>query len=227
MDLRRYPDAMRFSSNGYFFFFLAAFFAFFAFLAMLRSVVPKSWFSASRQSTCINSDYTTISKLILRALKKVNDRQAITICDRTRPPRDAWTQRAFPDQDGKKFSCGRTKADDREAEPTVGYSAAWWISRRLGNSEVSFRPAQAPSKTAPATRTAARCRAQRSLRYRSDQGDQQKPPNSKQKMFKPFGHRAVSHPAELKVKPNHPFTPENPKANSLATAACRILSANH
>jgi hypothetical protein len=95
MDLRRYPDAMRFSSNGYFFFFLAAFFAF---LAMLRSVVPKSWFSASRQSTCINSDYTTISKLILRALKKVNDRQAITICDRTRPPRDAWKQRAFPDQ---------------------------------------------------------------------------------------------------------------------------------
>jgi hypothetical protein len=41
MDLRRYPDAMRFSSNGCFFFFLAAFFAFFAFLAMLPSVVPK------------------------------------------------------------------------------------------------------------------------------------------------------------------------------------------
>jgi hypothetical protein len=33
MDLGRYPDAMRFSSNGYFFFFLAAF-AFFAFSAM-------------------------------------------------------------------------------------------------------------------------------------------------------------------------------------------------
>ncbi len=41
MDLRRYPDAMRFSSNGYFFFFLAAFFAFFAFLAMLPSVGPQ------------------------------------------------------------------------------------------------------------------------------------------------------------------------------------------
>jgi len=41
---RRYPDAMTFSSNGYFFFFLAvffAFFAFFAFLAMLPSVIPK------------------------------------------------------------------------------------------------------------------------------------------------------------------------------------------
>jgi hypothetical protein len=41
---RRYPDAMKFSSNGYFFFFLAvffAFFAFFAFLAMLPSVIPK------------------------------------------------------------------------------------------------------------------------------------------------------------------------------------------
>jgi hypothetical protein len=33
---------MRFSSNGYFFFFLAVFFfAFFAFLAMLPSVIPK------------------------------------------------------------------------------------------------------------------------------------------------------------------------------------------
>jgi hypothetical protein len=38
-------------------------------------------------------------------------------------------------------------------------------------------------------------------------------------MFKPFGHRAVSHPAELKVKPDHPFTPENPKADSLLLAA--------
>src|SRR5216684_5680821 len=42
-DLRRYPDATRFSSNSYFFFFLADFFffAFFAFLAMLPSVTPK------------------------------------------------------------------------------------------------------------------------------------------------------------------------------------------
>ena len=43
-DLRGYPDAMRFSSNYFFFFlavFLAVFFAFFAFLAMLPSVIPK------------------------------------------------------------------------------------------------------------------------------------------------------------------------------------------
>jgi len=55
-DLRGYPDAMRFSSNYFFFFlavFLAAFFAFFAFLAMLPSVIPKVWFNASRPSTCI------------------------------------------------------------------------------------------------------------------------------------------------------------------------------
>jgi hypothetical protein len=26
------------------------------------------------------------------------------------------------------------KSDDREAEPSLGYSAAWWISQRLGNS---------------------------------------------------------------------------------------------
>jgi hypothetical protein len=39
------PDAKRISSNGYFFFFLADFFAFFAFvafLAMLPSVIPKA-----------------------------------------------------------------------------------------------------------------------------------------------------------------------------------------
>ena len=30
------------------------------------------------------------------------------------------------------------KADDREAEPPVGYSAAWWISQRLGNSAGEF-----------------------------------------------------------------------------------------
>jgi hypothetical protein len=38
---QHYPNAMRFSSNGYFFFFSAVFFAFFAFLAMLPSVIPK------------------------------------------------------------------------------------------------------------------------------------------------------------------------------------------
>jgi hypothetical protein len=70
---------MRFSSNGYFFFFLAvffAFFAFFAFLAMFPSVVPIRLTHASRPSTCTDSEYTTIAKLILRASKKVNDGRA-------------------------------------------------------------------------------------------------------------------------------------------------------
>jgi hypothetical protein len=43
-DLRHYPNLVRFSSNDYFFFFLAVFFdffAFFAFLAMLPSVAPR------------------------------------------------------------------------------------------------------------------------------------------------------------------------------------------
>jgi hypothetical protein len=72
---------MRFSSNAYFFFFLAvffAFFAFFAFLAMLPSVIPKL-VHASRPSTCMHSTYTTIAKLILRVSKKVNDRRAIAL----------------------------------------------------------------------------------------------------------------------------------------------------
>ena len=74
-----YPDAMKFSSNGYFFFFLAvffAFFAFFAFLAMLPSVIPKVGLMQVI-STCMHSKYTTIAKLILNASKKVNDRRAV------------------------------------------------------------------------------------------------------------------------------------------------------
>jgi hypothetical protein len=76
---RRYPDATKFSSNGYFFFFLAvffAFFAFFAFLAMLPSVIPKVELMQVI-STCMHLKYTTIAKLILNASKKVNDRRAI------------------------------------------------------------------------------------------------------------------------------------------------------
>src|SRR5438128_12645223 len=34
---------------------------------------PQSCFNASRQSTCINSDYTKIAKLVLRVSKRVND----------------------------------------------------------------------------------------------------------------------------------------------------------
>src|ERR1700730_18175074 len=75
---QRYPNAMRFSSNGYFFFFLAvffAFFAFFAFLAMLPSVIPKVGLMQV-VSTCTHSKYTTIAKLILNAPTKVNERRA-------------------------------------------------------------------------------------------------------------------------------------------------------
>ena len=50
---------------------------------------PKSWLDASRQSTCIDSDYTTIAKLILRASKKVNDRHRRDLRPRTKPSRAA------------------------------------------------------------------------------------------------------------------------------------------
>jgi hypothetical protein len=58
--------------EGYFFFFLPVFFfAFFAFLAMLPSAIPKLVICKST-STSINTEYTTIAKLIRRASKKVN-----------------------------------------------------------------------------------------------------------------------------------------------------------
>jgi hypothetical protein len=58
--------------EGYFFFFLPVFFfAFFAFLAILPSAIPKL-VQCKSTSTCMNSKYTKISKLILRASNKVN-----------------------------------------------------------------------------------------------------------------------------------------------------------
>jgi hypothetical protein len=109
-------------------FFLAVFFAFFAFfalLAMLPSVVPKSSLNASRASTCIHSQYTTIANLISRGSKMLNE---VVTCDRTMHSRDAWTQRTLPDQDEKKFSYdGRNH--DNEAEPSPGVRAHDWITQ--------------------------------------------------------------------------------------------------
>jgi DNA end-binding protein Ku len=51
--------------------FFFAFFAFFAFLAMLPSATPKL-VQCKSTSTCINTEYTTIAKLILCASNKVN-----------------------------------------------------------------------------------------------------------------------------------------------------------
>jgi hypothetical protein len=86
-------------SNSYFFFFLADFFfAFFAFLAMLPSVTPKLA-QCKPTSTCINSEYTTISKLILSASNKEN--ASVAPCALTKLSRDAGRYRALLDQEGK------------------------------------------------------------------------------------------------------------------------------
>jgi hypothetical protein len=67
-----YPKQRNCVGEGYFFFFLPVFFfAFFAFLAMVPSGVPKL-VQCKSTSTCINTKYTTIAKLILRASNKVN-----------------------------------------------------------------------------------------------------------------------------------------------------------
>ncbi len=50
---------------------------------------PKNWFNASRVSTRMNSEYTTIAKLILPASKRVNERHAVATCDRAKHSRDA------------------------------------------------------------------------------------------------------------------------------------------
>jgi hypothetical protein len=72
------------AGEGYFFFFLPvaffAFFAFFAFLAMLPSMIPRL-IQCKSTSTCINIEYTTIAKLILRASKKVNGGHTAARCE--------------------------------------------------------------------------------------------------------------------------------------------------
>jgi len=66
--------------EGYFFFFLPVFFfaflAFLAFLAMLPSTIPKL-VQCKSTSTRTNVKYTTIAKLILRVLNKVNSGHAV------------------------------------------------------------------------------------------------------------------------------------------------------
>ena len=58
--------------EGYFFFFLPVFFfAFFAFLAISPSAI-QVLVQCKSTSTCTNTEYTTIAKLILRASNKVN-----------------------------------------------------------------------------------------------------------------------------------------------------------
>jgi hypothetical protein len=42
-----------------------------------------------------HSEYTTITKLILRASKKVNDRHTVATFRMMRPSREAWTLRAI------------------------------------------------------------------------------------------------------------------------------------
>jgi hypothetical protein len=126
-DLRRYPVAMRSFAERLLLFLLSCLLC----LRLLGHVAlrdPQSWLSASRQSTCIHSDFTTIATLILRASEMVNDRHTVATCDRTRPSRDAWIQRAVPDQDAKKFSRGRTKSR-RLRSRTIP-----WLIRRMGRS---------------------------------------------------------------------------------------------
>jgi hypothetical protein len=68
--------------EDYFFFFLPVFFfAFFAFLAMLPSVIPKL-VQCKSTSTRINTEYTTIAKLIRRASKKVNGGHTVALYGR-------------------------------------------------------------------------------------------------------------------------------------------------
>jgi hypothetical protein len=95
-------------SNGYFFFFLAdffAFFAFFAFLAMLPSVTPKL---AQCRPTFDMHSFRLHHNCKIDTLCFEEGERPSHRCD-LRYPRDAWTRRASQDQDGKKFSRGRKR----------------------------------------------------------------------------------------------------------------------
>lgn len=60
------------------------FFAFFAFLAMLPSAIPRM-VQCKSTLTCINTEYTTIAKLIGRASKKVNSGHNVAHCRVSEP----------------------------------------------------------------------------------------------------------------------------------------------
>jgi hypothetical protein len=119
---------------------------------------PQSWLNASRPSTCIHSEYTTIAKLILHASNKVNDGHTVATRDRTKSSRDAWTQRALMDQDGKKFLWGRKTKP--AANRTIG-SFGRFVDQSGAWHQRSWFWTDSPSKAAPTTGMATRCKISR------------------------------------------------------------------
>jgi hypothetical protein len=79
---------------------------------------PKSWLDASRQSTCIDSDYTIIAKLILRAAKRVNDHHTVATFNRTKPsPDEVDTARFDGSRREEVLIWSVDEADDGEDPP--------------------------------------------------------------------------------------------------------------
>jgi hypothetical protein len=105
---------------------------------MFPSVIPKA--QCSRQSTCINSGYTKIAKLILHPSNKVN---AVTTRDRAKALRDAWTQRVLLDQDGKRFLRGRktkpSAAKPNDSRNSIGHDKASMHKNLLPTSAATLR----------------------------------------------------------------------------------------
>jgi hypothetical protein len=80
---------------------------------------PRSLEFAQCKSTskCTHSEYTTITKLILSASKRVNDGSRLAIGPR---PRAVHRQRALSNQDGREVLMWSEEAGDGEAEPSLG-----------------------------------------------------------------------------------------------------------
>jgi hypothetical protein len=64
---------------------------------------------------------------------------------------DGIARRAGPSRE-EVLTWSEEKPTTAKPNHPLAHSTAWWISQRLGNGEASFRPAQAPRKTAPTTR---------------------------------------------------------------------------
>ena len=87
-------------------------------------------FNASRHSTCIHSEYTTIAKLILRASKRVNDRPHRRDL---RPGRSSSVMRGhiapYWSRGEEVLMWSEDEVDDGKPSHPLARSTAWWISQ--------------------------------------------------------------------------------------------------
>jgi hypothetical protein len=120
-DLRRYPDCMKFRRT------VTSFSSWLSSLPSLPSSLswpcspPRSLEFAQCKSTIDMHTFRIHHNCKIDTARFEEGKRRVGTCERTRPSR-ASTQRALPDQDSEKFSCGRKEPTTAKPSHPLGRS---------------------------------------------------------------------------------------------------------